>query len=345
MRTTSFLSCMALASFLSLQAGTSAVAEEEVDPVDRAVEVIEAGGGKVRPIAESVTWREVSFHLCPTPITDETLAQLQQIPDLRWLYLQGTSITDDQLKYLSPLTSLLRLHLEKTNVGDAGLKHLLPLRELEYLNLYGTQVSDEALPTLQQLTSLKQLYLWQSQLSEGGIEQLRQRMPTCSVVGAVELSPPTPDEGAPPPTTNQRPAFVTGRFVRISLPGEHRILQLAEVEIYQADTGQVLQTAGVASQSSTAYGAPAARAADGNPTATFSDGSVSHTSDESDPWWEIDLQEMKPIGMIRIWNRGDCCGERLQGAAVSVLDNARHEVYSTTLTDAATGSSHALPVE
>ena len=343
MQNTACLPRLVLAFLVAVATSITAMADETPSPVDQAIQAIEEAGGKVRAIAESVPWREVSFHLCPHTLTDETLAQLQQIPDLRWLYLQGTSITDDQLRYVAPLTSLVRLHLENTSIGDDGVQHLLPLQSLEYLNLYGSQISDDALPTLTQLASLKQLYLWQSKVSEQGLEKLRELMPNTAIVGAVELAPPPPAEEPAAPASEPRPAFVTGRFVRITLPGEDRILQLAEVEIEAADTGETLQTSGTASQSSTAYNAPAARAADGNRAASFAEGSVSHTQQESNPWWEIDLQQMRTIGRIRIWNRGDCCGERLQGAVVSVLDNDRGEVFVTTLSEAATGSTHELP--
>ena len=48
----------------------------------------------------------------------------------------------------------------------------------------------------------------------------------------------------------------------------------------------------------------------------------------------------KSIGKIKIFNRGDCCGERLAGAVVEVLDGKDKIVWSSKLTSVATGSVH-----
>lgn len=46
----------------------------------------------------------------------------------------------------------------------------------------------------------------------------------------------------------------------------------------------------------------------------------------------------KSIGKIKIFNRGDCCGERLTGAIVEVLDGKDKIVWSSKLNSVATGS-------
>jgi hypothetical protein len=60
-------------------------------------------------------------------------------------------------------------------------------------------------------------------------------------------------------------------------------------------------------QSSTLYGAFAARAADGNTNGFFmGGGSVTHTAGGSDdpmPWWQLSLVRPAPIGTVRVWAR------------------------------------------
>jgi hypothetical protein len=67
-----------------------------------------------------------------------------------------------------------------------------------------------------------------------------------------------------------------------------------------------------ATQSSTPFGqAGSARVAiDGNTNGQWTGGSVTHTDNQL-PWWEVDLGAVYDISTIRIWNRTDCCRERL----------------------------------
>ncbi|HEV3021155.1 MAG TPA: PVC-type heme-binding CxxCH protein, partial [Pirellulales bacterium] len=119
-----------------------------------------------------------------------------------------------------------------------------------------------------------------------------------------------------------------GRFVRIELPGNGRVLTLAEVEV--ASGGTNVATAGKASQSSTSYGGEAKRGIDGNTSGAYSDGGQSHTNEETDPWWEVDLGAERPVDAITIWNRSEGNGQfakRLDGFRIRVLDGNRQPVF------------------
>ncbi len=76
-----------------------------------------------------------------------------------------------------------------------------------------------------------------------------------------------------------------------------------------------------ATQSSSPYGATgtAAAAVDGNTNGEWNNGSVSHT-DVQGPWWQVDLGGVYDISRIRIWNRTDCCRERLRGFWILVSE-------------------------
>jgi len=65
-----------------------------------------------------------------------------------------------------------------------------------------------------------------------------------------------------------------------------------------------------AKQSSTG-GGNAMLAVDGNTDGNYSHGSVTHTGQDKNAWFEIDLGNIERIGNVKIWNRTDCCGERL----------------------------------
>jgi hypothetical protein len=125
-----------------------------------------------------------------------------------------------------------------------------------------------------------------------------------------------------------------GRFVRVELPGPERILSLAEVEVVDGTgTGRGNLARGKpATQASTAFDGPAARAVDGNTSGVYTDASVTHTATQADPWWEVDLGEEQAVGAIKVWNRTDgSVGSRLTGARVLLLDAARQTAWQTVI--------------
>lgn len=77
-----------------------------------------------------------------------------------------------------------------------------------------------------------------------------------------------------------------------------------------------------ATQSSTFPGtsAYAALAVDGNTDGVYGHGSVTHTNFDSNPWWQVDLGSSIAIDSIVVWNRTDCCSDRLQDYWIFISD-------------------------
>jgi hypothetical protein len=46
------------------------------------------------------------------------------------------------------------------------------------------------------------------------------------------------------------------------------------------------------------------------------------TNDEQGAWWQVDLGSQKKISQIIIYNRTDCCVDRLSNYQVSISDKA-----------------------
>ena len=61
-------------------------------------------------------------------------------------------------------------------------------------------------------------------------------------------------------------------------------------------------------------------ATDGNSDGNFANGSVSHTANEANPWWEVDLGASNALQAVRLWNRTDCCAARLSNFYVFSSD-------------------------
>jgi alpha-L-fucosidase len=78
-----------------------------------------------------------------------------------------------------------------------------------------------------------------------------------------------------------------------------------------------------ATQSSTAWGGVPGRAVDGNTAGEYLvDNTASHTAEPShQAWWQVDLGQQYAVQTIEIWNRTDCCMERLSDYWVLVSDS------------------------
>ncbi len=115
-------------------------------------------------------------------------------------------------------------------------------------------------------------------------------------------------------------------------------IDVAEIELYAGPIGPSLvtnvATGGTATQSSAqemhTASASASKAIDGDTDGRYPD--VSHTSDSSvaNEWWQVDLGSSHLLDRIVVWNRTDCCGNRLNPYYVLVSETP---FGSSTLTE------------
>jgi hypothetical protein len=119
------------------------------------------------------------------------------------------------------------------------------------------------------------------------------------------------------------------RFLHIELPGENRILSLAEVEVYCGTQNIAMQ--GIARQINTANRGDAGRAIDGNISGHYFEHSVTHTMTQGNVWWELDFGAEYEVNKIRLYNRTDCCGERINPARVLLMNNARKIIWEDAI--------------
>jgi hypothetical protein len=131
---------------------------------------------------------------------------------------------------------------------------------------------------------------------------------------------------------------VTARYVRVqrnadSLDGGNNAISLAEVEVLGAPVAGFVNLApgSTATQSSTLdnpANPDASKAIDGNLAGAFGAGSTTHTTPgaEGPVFWETTFDSAIGINEISLYNRGDCCQDRLSNFRVSVL-NGEAEVW------------------
>ncbi len=123
-------------------------------------------------------------------------------------------------------------------------------------------------------------------------------------------------------TIHQNPNVATPGFWMLfaldasGVPSVAEIIQVTAVDTRLSN----LAIGATATQSSTYQNAPAALAIDGNMNGSMANGSVAVTNLDSQAWWELDLGRMVEIDSIRLWNRTDCCGDRLGNFHVLVSE-------------------------
>jgi hypothetical protein len=130
------------------------------------------------------------------------------------------------------------------------------------------------------------------------------------------------------PAQDSKPA----RYVRLEMPGTDRNLPLAEVQVFGAD-GTNLALSGRAKQSSTLDGAVAERAIDGRTDGNPERQSVSVTTAEENPWWELDLGSAQLLSRIVVWGRTGA-EPTTAGLRLTLLDEQHAVVWEQVARDA-----------
>ncbi|CAC9437354.1 hypothetical protein [uncultured Gammaproteobacteria bacterium] len=74
--------------------------------------------------------------------------------------------------------------------------------------------------------------------------------------------------------------------------------------------------------------AVAGYAVDGNTDGEFLNKSTTHTNDEQGAWWQVDLGSRKKISKIIIYNRTDCCVDRLSNYQVTISNKANFSTHT-----------------
>jgi hypothetical protein len=155
--------------------------------------------------------------------------------------------------------------------------------------------------------------------------------------------PEKPEAPAPVPSTtrsprkragNNKPVAATSSPDRVVLSADQTMngrarsvirahhARLANVAMPQGPSNVALNKP--ATQSSTlAYNPPgdASHAVDGNTDGNYFHASVTHTNGGNQEWWQVDLGASYSLQTINVWNRTDCCGDRLSNFYVLVSDN------------------------
>ncbi|MEO0473600.1 MAG: lamin tail domain-containing protein, partial [Bacteroidota bacterium] len=113
------------------------------------------------------------------------------------------------------------------------------------------------------------------------------------------------------PSANQyNGPFSFGEKV-VEVTARNRYLKTAQRNVARGKT---------VSQSSTNGTGYAWKAVDGNTNGRYDHLSVSHTNNNAQAWFEVDLDSVYQIDQVKLWRRTDCCTDRLDDYYVLVSD-------------------------
>lgn len=169
---------------------------------------------KTQPIKIDLTWSQVDndllkqlhglktlqeLSLFSTNVSDKTLQDLGELPNLESIDLGGCNVTIEGILYLRSSQKLKRLglgdirpplddnaiervvtawpdlesiSLDASQITDTGLSHLGNLHNLQYLNISRTKITDEGLESLVGLTQLKRLHADNTKILDPGMVHL-----------------------------------------------------------------------------------------------------------------------------------------------------------------------------
>ncbi|XP_006811252.2 uncharacterized protein LOC102806301 [Saccoglossus kowalevskii] len=112
---------------------------------------------------------------------------------------------------------------------------------------------------------------------------------------------------------------IVGRYASLQLVNTTNIMNFCEMQVMAIEN---LAGIGSASQSSTNGVGQASRGIDGNDDTVYAHQFCTHTLQELNAWWKVDLGATYDVFKVVITNRQDCCSERIDGAVVLIGEDA-----------------------
>lgn len=107
-----------------------------------------------------------------TSVTDDGVAQLIPLKNLKELSLFGSPVTNAVFTPLAQLPRLQKLQLRQTKIGGQPIGDLSRLQGVVDLELAETDLGNEAMPAIAQLPRLQRLNLWLTKIDDSGLAAL-----------------------------------------------------------------------------------------------------------------------------------------------------------------------------
>jgi hypothetical protein len=129
------------------------------------------GDREARQLFQSLP-RLRTVHIGYARLTDEGLAGLVDLKELRWLSLTQTHITGEGLRHLAGLPVFRAVELHHTPLRDDGLRHLRQIPKLDLLLADNTRITDAGLAHLKGMESLAEISIRGTVVTDAGLKHL-----------------------------------------------------------------------------------------------------------------------------------------------------------------------------
>ena len=134
-------------------------------------------GIRIQPMENEKDFKS-SPHLIDLSIKDEDLGTLLTLSShIVSLDLTNSKVTDQGIASIMKLGNLKKLILEGTGISVNGARNLRDLSKLEYLNLIRVKLDDSFVDVLISMTNLREVYLFETELSEEAVNRLKTARP------------------------------------------------------------------------------------------------------------------------------------------------------------------------
>jgi len=116
---------------------------------------------------------------------------------------------------------------------------------------------------------------------------------------------------------------------KISITNKHsQVICKKTRNIALLDSATAWESSSFVNSESSHFPNSASRAIDGNTDGVWLNASVSRTTNEASPSWHVTWPAAHRISRIKVWNRTDCCGEKIIGFVVTVFLDG-HKMWSS----------------
>ena len=127
------------------------------------------------------------------------------------------------------------------------------------------------------------------------------------------------------------------QFVRMNNNAKGNPLNIAEVEVYSGGVNVALNKA-TSDKGGMCCGAKNSNGVNGRKQTSWNAGIYFHTHGGTGKWWEVDLGQGYVVDEIKIYNRQNCCKDRIIGSKIELRDPSGTVV--STITAAGTHYEH-----
>jgi Leucine-rich repeat (LRR) protein len=117
-------------------------------------------------------------------LSDDAIESIIKLPKLEYLSLShNPGITDDGVAKLMDLKELRSLRLASLRISDEGLQNIDRLKHLRTLDLSGTNITDKTLDKIKELP-LQEIFLSSTNVTDEGVRQLAK----CGILDRLALN-------------------------------------------------------------------------------------------------------------------------------------------------------------